>query len=96
MAEYINTKAFLTDIMDRYCMKCDDANGTRCLACWVADMQDEIVEAPAADVAPVVHGRWAERKRPTEHLMCSACCRKNFMRVKSTYCPNCGARMDGK
>ena len=56
----------------------------------------QIDAIPAADVATVVHGRWEERKRPTEHLMCSACCRKNFMRVKSTYCPNCGARMDGE
>lgn len=57
-----------------------------------AEMVDK---APTIEVEPVIHGRWEEHKRPTEHLVCSACCRKNFMRVKSNYCPNCGARMDG-
>ena len=62
-----------------------------------------IAEAPAAAVAPVVHGRW-------EHLevgwfdlwRCSACGDEwtfgydptaDDLKVK--YCPNCGARMDG-
>lgn len=42
----------------------------------------------------VVHGRWIERQRPTKHLVCTACICKNHMRVKSPYCPNCGAKMD--
>ena len=46
---------------------------------------------PAADVAPVVHGRW---KQGAYHFYCSEC----FVecRDKVPYCPNCGARMDGE
>nr|DAQ32640.1 MAG TPA: NADH-PPase NADH pyrophosphatase zinc ribbon domain [Caudoviricetes sp.] len=36
-----------------------------------------IKELPAADVAPVVHGRWIKDNLPK-------------------YCPECGAKMDGK
>jgi len=49
---------------------------------------------PAADVAPVVHGRWIEYQIP--HVICCSNCdwatdaaEKNFQ-----YCPMCGARMD--
>ena len=54
MAEYIEREAFLADIRERYCMECDNGNGLRCLACWVDDMNGEIIEAPAADVVEVV------------------------------------------
>lgn len=62
MAEYIKRDAFLNDIKERYCLPCEgagkDYNGCKCRACWVDDMCDEVIDAPAADVAPVVHGRW--------------------------------------
>lgn len=55
---------------------------------------------PLEDVAPVVHGRWIERRAP--HAMggisakCSAC-NKNVQYLGNplNYCPNCGAKMDG-
>lgn len=55
---------------------------------------------PAADVAPVRHGRWEtvmldhERMgcRPTAHY-CSECHQITWFRT--FYCPNCGAKMDG-
>lgn len=55
---------------------------------------------PAADVAPVVHGRWVERQAP--HAMggvsakCSACGKSvQYLGNPLNYCPNCGAKMDG-
>jgi hypothetical protein len=61
---------------------------------------------PAADVVPVVHGRW--EKEPSSYwrwtssgavavtrttYRCGLCGRGTA--VKSNYCPNCGAKMDG-
>lgn len=58
MAEYIEREAFLKDIEERYCLPCKEAgkdhNGCKCRACWVDDMCGEVIDAPAADVAPVV------------------------------------------
>lgn len=66
-----------------------------------------VEKIPAADVAPVRHGRWVKMKgmMPPEyhgHYECSECC-WHPRRMRSiedreeefTYCPNCGAKMDG-
>lgn len=57
-------------------------------------------DAPAADVVPVVHGKWAPSERNPSFLVCSVCggCYVYDEWVderKWRYCPNCGARMDG-
>ena len=68
----------------------------------------EASDAPAADVAPVVHGRWDDL--PNEYMSvasktgayhgnattCSVCHEVNPNAYKTNYCPNCGARMDGE
>ena len=71
----------------------------------------KIRKLPAADVAPVVHGKWQYNKDATDWglggYVCSECKNKNnnlpCNRVKSVkmfsgakYCPNCGAKMDGE
>lgn len=58
---------------------------------------------PAADVAPVVHGKWIVRfdgpyKR--RRCYCSHCGKHNGVggiakNQEKPYCPNCGAKMDG-
>lgn len=65
----------------------------------------EITEVPAADVAPVRHGRWIEDERTypgsgLKNNLCSACGEvagawKEGLEPgrKWAYCPNCGARM---
>lgn len=66
---------------------------------------DIVLKEPAADVAPVRHGRWiaeekesiSKRNRYIKYAVysCSTCGRSNG-RIKKKYCPNCGARMDGE
>ena len=54
----------------------------------------EVSDAPAADVAPVVHGRWVCVDTDTEQFfLCNRCKKKEYW--ESNYCPNCGCRMDG-
>ena len=48
---------------------------------------------PAADVAPVVHGRWIDDVSGI--IICPECERGYNLHAKYThYCPNCGAKMD--
>ena len=61
-----------------------------------------IRELPAADVAEVVHGQWYMLDDcANAGLYCSACGRRvhheefAYKKLKSKYCPHCGARMDG-
>ena len=54
-----------------------------------------LLRQPAADVADVVHGKWCENGIAGSMLVkCSVCgfdCGANSF----SYCPNCGAKMDG-
>jgi hypothetical protein len=95
MAEYIEREAFLKDIKERYCLPCEEAgkdyNGCKCRACWVDDMCDEVIDAPAADVAPVVHGKWIATH--DDFCSCSLCMYPIAVWAQKKYCPYCGARM---
>lgn len=72
----------------------------------LSDLVDIFAEIPAADVAPVVHGWWVGVDSsywrwtpsggvPIPHTTysCERCGRGTV--VKTHYCPNCGAKMDG-
>ena len=55
---------------------------------------------PAADVAPVRHGRWVHEHISEGYawVMCSECeavIHKILINKRLNYCPNCGAKMDG-
>lgn len=55
-----------------------------------------IQRAPAADVAPVCHGRWLCGDYYDIGDVCSECDWDSQMIHPSyRYCPNCGAKMDG-
>lgn len=66
--------------------------------------QQVIEEQPTADVVEVVHGEWIEewdRKHMVGRCFCNSCRRGTYKDshlkwIKSAYCPNCGAKMDGK
>lgn len=58
----------------------------------------ELRDVPAADVVPVVHGRWGTGRFNLEtgnyEEQCTRC--RNFSEeYDKPYCPNCGAKMDG-
>ena len=102
--EYIERKVIINKIVNtptvpiRQCYE-----GNFVYADGVSGRQNEIIdyinEQPTADVAPVRHGRWViieilcgggkERK----YYRCSECNKANV--IRSNYCGNCGARMDG-
>lgn len=52
---------------------------------------------PAADVAPVVLGRWMRHYRSgvTVAEGCVSSCCDMWNERETHYCPNCGAKMDG-
>lgn len=55
-----------------------------------------VINTPAADVAPVVHGEWKITKSGAIYF-CS-CCEYFAMPRESRewkFCPRCGAKMDG-
>ena len=56
---------------------------------------------PAAEVAPVRHGRWVHEHISEGYawVMCSECeavIHKILINKRLNYCPNCGAKMDGR
>ena len=55
-----------------------------------------VASTPAADVAPVVHGRWKTNSDRPDSLICSVCkCGFDMWKHDPhNYCPNCGAKMD--
>ena len=88
MDEFISREETIKRIKEVYCAGCNSYNGVRCRACGTGDAIDIIDDFPAADVAPVRHGRW---------LLDGSCseCRANPLTTHKKYCPNCGAKMDG-
>ena len=61
----------------------------------IAVLQEEQKRMAAADVAPVVHGRWVpfHSEAAGNIQYCSAC--EIGFAAKTDYCPHCGTRMDG-
>lgn len=77
--------------------ECDaDYDGRRFDAEFIENALDFI---PAADVAPVVHGRWIEKTAPgrKKYFECSRCGahENKHTAIKGCYCWRCGGKMDG-
>ncbi len=84
MAEYIKREAAIDLITRRY------ENPEICT--------QEINGIPAADVAPVVHGRWGHLGG--DEWLCTACgfvitTEGSWDKPTKKYCEDCGAKMDG-
>lgn len=108
MAEYIDREAAVTVCNEQYkeCLRKSDFCGDT--VAW--NICADIKAIPAADVAPVVHGRW-EGYTHSRYIGCDEygepkyadgivyyCsnrrCRRKSV-IKERYCPSCGRKMDG-
>lgn len=92
MTDYIDREALIEKIEQTYCPKC--STDDYCRACWVDDMRCEIEDAPAADVAPVVHAKWIMKDVSGEIKAVCTHCGKPNKQYQPPYCPHCGAKMD--
>ena len=94
MAEYIEREAVLSKLLEYG------------IGWGAAKVKGVINSIPAADVAPVRHGRWGHRwvcSNMTGYELACSCseCGKPTYRISTLepmppYCPNCGAKMDGE
>ena len=97
MAEYIEREAVVRELNKTY----DNMNamGAQFYSGFMNAVY-RIKDFPAADVAPVVHGRWewlGPNRLVTDCMCgtCSACKVRSKYIVNTMLCPNCGAKMDG-
>jgi len=101
MAEYIEREAVYAEAC-RGCIR----HGENIGECYSEEPCQKLIEAfaiaPAADVAPVVHGEW--RRSEDGEFVCVNCKQVKvshdmlsfFLSTERwNYCPNCGAKMDG-
>ena len=85
MDEYIKKSYAVDAVLDVYYDTPDiDLSGEK--------FEAAILKIPVADVAPVRHGRWGSYEPDLDGYRCSCC--KLVHRTCTTYCPNCGAKMD--
>lgn len=112
MAEYIERKTVL-DILQtaiEETMQDEHPYGIvdRLLVCdTLKRAGGRIIDALAADIVPVVHGKWVEYPEclryenaySDDQIVCSVC--ESVWNILDNctegfnYCPNCGSRMDG-
>ena len=97
MAEYIEREAAIEICEKEYRERLRMADYCGDTVAW--NIGAEIKNMPAADVAPVRHGRWVEKEKYTFGIMydCSLCENRILDNGHPwNYCPNCGAKMDEK
>lgn len=93
MAEYIEREALLDSICHETC-RIAFCGATNCA------FMAKVCSAPAADVAPVVRGRWVSVAGKRDRI-CSRCLRNEPYKNADDdagvfeFCPHCGAKMDG-
>lgn len=95
MTDYIE-RDIAVKRLENYRRDCEE-EGDTVAAQIFEDCIYELLDIPAADVAPVVHGKWIRKVENDGYAMslCSAC---NFpVHIywgESKFCPSCGAKMD--
>lgn len=104
MTEYIEREAAIAYIREQSeeCQKAFEELGgeSGIYADAYNDLAEDFYSISAADVAPVVHGRWIEKSAPARKIYfeCSHCgAQENkHTAIKGYYCWRCGAKMDGE
>ena len=96
MAEYIEREALIettreTPFTMSMCLTVEECKGMNRAREILADIFEIL---PAADVAPVRHGRWIPYNVKDCLYVCSEC--HSLPKDRTRYCPNCGAKMDGE
>ena len=103
MAEYIEREALMKDFRTYMAERFDKekcVSEENCKDCERKCLWHRVVaKAPAADVAPVVHGRWVTDFFTVWQCDKCHCPAPKFGYPKAefertAYCPNCGAKMD--
>ena len=101
MAEYIEREAISEGIRKYYYKNPPNSSYEEGFDRGLDRAQRAILDAPAADVAPVRHGRWEQVKSwsTKAKYRCSVCGREIMSAAKVNiekypYC-HCGAKMDG-
>ena len=99
MTKYIELEALKNRFAKRLVWLKKDIHDEYSLGLYDGCEYDEhlIDEIPAADVAPVRHGRWeiVIGSNGKEYMVCTCCRVSQDLTGVFTYCPNCGCRMDG-
>ena len=93
MTEYIEREAISEEIRKYYYKNPPNFSYGEGFDRGLDRAQRAILDAPAADVAPVGHGRW--ERTADGAALCTACERKmNPSQYGYAFCSLCGAKMD--
>ena len=105
MAEYIKREAAIAYIREQSeeCQKAFEELGgeSGIYADAYNDLAEDFYSIPAADVAPVVYGRWVSVAGKRDRI-CSRCLYNEPYKNADDdaeafeFCPHCGAKMDGE
>ena len=96
MAEYIEREAIMEFPIRKD--RCDKEHANEHFIFGIESVLEYVENLPAADVAPVVHGYWIEKKSAVgRYFECSNCGahENKHTAIKGYYCWRCGAKMDG-
>lgn len=99
MAEYIKREELMEFPIRRN--HYDRKNGNKHFINGIETVLEYAENLPAADVAPVRHGRWIDKG---EYAVCTECGGRSGTQYDSVepiplmtqFCQNCGAKMDGE
>ena len=93
MGEFINREALMQFPIriDHY----DKVNGSEDFVMGIESVLEFAEHLPTVDVVEVKHGEWIQPYVLFSDRVCSACGYKTTKSHALSYCPNCGAKMNG-